>query len=1045
MIDPDYNPLLFSVSGLRLRLQVRIQRWAERRRDLLTKGMAKRVGRGGTLRIVSRQFIQRRANRCSPSFDPFPSVLFGHTPWTDVIAGEWHKSDKCASVIAPLPVTSPWPTCLPYNETAGFFEGALTWPLTTGRAHYTMRGKIMSSHDDMQQGVVKYSNPSVAERVERWLQDGGVPREGDIRSTDAFGMVGGIFENGGCLDLSHCHCTTSDLETLAADNRIAPVLTRLNLSDALRDVTTCSTILQHLPQLTHLDVSQNHCTQFHRLGEFKHLPSLTHLNLSGNHFLYDHLWYKALRNLPQLRYLDLSYNWYFDRIALWEAGGHLNIADQELHEMAKCLPRLTHLNLHGNGLSDDPLLITLLKYLPYLTHLNLASNALSGPPSVDDINHLRLVHLELHDNKFDAEKLADIMKHLPNLTYLGLSKNGLANAAILAEGFKHLSQLVQLDVSHNEFSSASDLVNGLEGLRHLEALSLRSCKSLDDLQPFSVLLPANRGKLGALVIDGCDTIKYRYKLDEAVLQLTDAEVIFDAVPPADCNRRKPLPIVKAMILGDGLVGKTHLRYRLMARDPHYGSEPIASTESFEIERLPMQLRGCTDQTVEIRLFDFGGQPYLHGAHRLFLASERNIYIILLRGDMSPENAHLPYWLRMVQHHGAKQTPVILIRSWSDEQSHPGWAAWNVERVKEEFGLSCIWVDGYGDPPPTQLEPNRFDTQKLAEIQAHIERIVASMKSTLETEYDRGMLTVKRWIEGRQSAVSTATFAGQYITLADFEAACRRAGATSANETHLWRLILSHLGLITYLGDLPDADDPACRILRDYVFDTIWIKHAIYALIVPSELTNPLRFPNGIIPIENAEAALLKRGGGPRGGLSTFELHLAIAALRAIRILFDAQEATGIPKAYLLADLLSDEKSCAPFDDAPMSWHKADPLHLEFLSEAYLPRLIGELQVHLKSISGYTYRSWVIFTFKDQTTVEVLVRADLNAAVVHFYARGGDERSRTYRVSFVRDKMQELVVRDRVEILPVQIDFAEKLPPRLQIFISILTLCRRQCP
>lgn len=59
-----------------------------------------------------------------------------------------------------------------------------------------------------------------------------------------------------------------------------------------------------------------------------------------------------------------------------------------------------------------------------------------------------------------------------------------------------------------------------------------------------------------------------------------------------------------------------------------------------------------EAAVNVRAWDFGGQPELHSSHRFFLGAQRCYYLLVLAADRptngdGPDSNRLNYWFRLI--------------------------------------------------------------------------------------------------------------------------------------------------------------------------------------------------------------------------------------------------------------------------------------------------------------------------------------------------------------------------------------------------------------
>lgn len=213
-------------------------------------------------------------------------------------------------------------------------------------------------------------------------------------------------------------------------------------------------VLSELTNLTYLDLSG---LKIKDISPLSNLTNLTYLDLS-NTSIRSHTYdddnftvqssLTALSNLYKLEYLDLS------DIGL---GDDMMSYDGAVLEPLKNLVNLKHLNLKYNWVID----ITPLSKLTKLETLDLGRN------KVNDINALKGL-TNLIDVDLGSNKISDIsaLKGLTNLIDLDLGSNKISDISAL----KGLTNLTDLDLIGNQISD----ISALKGLTNLTVLHISS-------------------------------------------------------------------------------------------------------------------------------------------------------------------------------------------------------------------------------------------------------------------------------------------------------------------------------------------------------------------------------------------------------------------------------------------------------------------------------------------------------------------------------------------------------------------------------------------
>lgn len=152
---------------------------------------------------------------------------------------------------------------------------------------------------------------------------------------------------------------------------------------------------------------------------------------------------------------------------------------------------------------------------------------------------------------------------------------------------------------------------------------------------------------------------------------------------------------KLIFVGNGRVGKTSLTKRLVSDD--FDPEE-KSTHGIRIEKWPLEL--ADGRTVQVNIWDFGGQEIYHNTHRFFLTN-RALYILVWDIDSQidaedypekEENFIFDYWLENVSGLSEK-SPVLVVQNKIEEPATRGFDLTNLTKnkgwnVKETLGVSA---------------------------------------------------------------------------------------------------------------------------------------------------------------------------------------------------------------------------------------------------------------------------------------------------------------------------------------------------------------------
>ncbi len=309
-------------------------------------------------------------------------------------------------------------------------------------------------------------------------------------------------------------------------------------------------------------------------------------------------------------------------------------------------PRLTHLRLSGNQISD----ISPLQALTKLTELDLRSNQIS-----------------------DLAPLQALTK----LTWLNLERNQVADLSPLTA----LSQLTALYIGGNQVADLSPL----QALTKLKILWLEN-NQVVDLSPIRALIP----KIGVYwnYSPGWGIILNRNPLEIPPVEIVKKgkEAVLAYFASLEKEERAPLNEVKVLLVGDGAAGKTSLVKRLMDKDFDI-DEP--QTQGIDIDDWSV-IQG--NKSIEVHLWDFGGQEIMHATHQFFL-SRRSLYVLVLDGRRDEKTE---YWLKHIESFGG-DSPALVVLNKIDTQ--PGFEVnrkflqEKYRNIKGFYRLSCNTREG----------------------------------------------------------------------------------------------------------------------------------------------------------------------------------------------------------------------------------------------------------------------------------------------------------------------------------------------------------------
>jgi len=641
-----------------------------------------------------------------------------------------------------------------------------------------------------------------------------------------------------------------------------------------------------------------------------------------------------------------------------------------------CFTRLT-LSHNDLGPKGGELLGEMLYRLPVLERLTLQS------ASIGDIG------------------LSALLSGLParnRLSWLELAQNGISPTGMesLALAVDRLSALRTFDLSDNAIARGiQPLARALGKLPKMHTLELSRCGLGDEeakllahaILPmrgivFLRLVGNNIGDEGAAALAGASESREFFsfiELEGNPITVLPKEVLnpgmTDSLLEFFQNRgqepKTGLSDAKLLLLGEGRVGKTHLRKRLWSRDRFYHHSGEIQTHDFEVAPWIVDYWvGDKPRSVRLSGWDFGGQPHLHATHRLFLSDRRCVFVIVCDATKTRRENRLDYWLRLVAHEGSAASPVVVVVTKCDLRTDDGDAvakrrleSLDASELRRSAGFDAKTtlrvVEGVGWSAFNGDEPNGH---AKATHDAAMSRLEAAIIDSLpevpdfNTSYPYALLTVLEWI--RNAAFVGADGDGlPYIRLDTVLDVCRKNGLADS-LTDVAVAIGHNLGLLHTVSarKLLRPGDP----LRDFVFNPMWVRGPAYRVIREGLGAGP----PGVLSWAQLETLLPLHGPSPKANtlwerreFTAADRLMLIELLLSCELMFDVHR--GYRTAhYLVPDHLTPRLTGA-LPDGDYVWKRI----FEWIPESAFGRILGRL--HQQVARGDAASLW-----RDEITVAV---------------------------------------------------------------------------
>lgn len=325
------------------------------------------------------------------------------------------------------------------------------------------------------------------------------------------------------------------------------------------------------------------------------------------------------------------------------------------------LPGSDFQNLEYLNLSDNQQLkrLTIEGTLPALRHLDISDSKLETltlPAECKSLQYLDISRNQLQQFQVESS--------LPALTYLDLSGNQLQHLSLDAPVLQY-AYLIDNKLTAITFQSVPKLLEVLQLKNNqLESLpvNLLEFSSLKVLYLYGNPLPGIPKEIISEEESGNSLEEIRNYLQE----FRKGTII---------NER-----AKLIIVGNGRVGKTSI-YRRLADEPFNRLESY--THGIQLGELAKKdLPQVKTDSLQLRVWDFGGQEIFFATHQFFL-SEEAIYLLAWTDEQNVlpyrerDKGDLPYdkkwrtceyWLENIRLHG-KGSPIVMVQTHSDVIEH----------------------------------------------------------------------------------------------------------------------------------------------------------------------------------------------------------------------------------------------------------------------------------------------------------------------------------------------------------------------------------------
>ncbi len=647
-----------------------------------------------------------------------------------------------------------------------------------------------------------------------------------------------------------------------------------------------------------------------------------------------------------------------------------------------------------------------------LTKLSLDSNKITFIPDAI-ANLVNLMELRLHGNKITF--IPDAIASLTNLTALTLSCNQITR---IPDAITCLSNLENLSLWDNQISQIPKEINKLQKLQGFfirknqircipyEVSELKNLKRLwlDNNQIAQI--PSNIGKLinlkelwidNNLIQELPEEIAELKNLEELDLLgnslVIPYEILADTKNPKAIisywqklkqGDRKPLNEAKVILIGHGAVGKTSLVRQLIDR---YFKPDETKTEGIDIRAWQITAR---EETVKLRVWDFGGQEIMHATHQFFL-TERSLYLLVLNARKDEGNNDVEYWLKIIESFG-KDAPVLIIANKSDE--HP--LKLNRRHLQEKYPN----IQGF-------FETSCKTGLGLDDLRKAIAQQIAAMDHVFN-ELPQQWFRLKEQIEQDNR---------DHISYTEYECICTEQEISDRQERRDLIRLLHLLGIV-----LNFAEDT--RLQDTSVLNPEWVTGGVYRILNDNLLITKHK---GMLNWQDLTRILTPKNKGDRDCYhENRDRQFILDMMQKFELCFPLDSNSQKP-IYLIPELLDEEE--------PDTGTWENTLNLEYHYKILFSSVISRFIVKMHHrISKRTYwRTGVILTFPEGN--RAYIKADLEDAKI-FIRIDGNPNTRRSCLAAIRNTFDNI----HHSISALEVDECVPLPDNPKVTVPYDHLC-----
>jgi small GTP-binding protein len=448
------------------------------------------------------------------------------------------------------------------------------------------------------------------------------------------------------------------------------------------------------------------------------------------------------------------------------------------------------------------------------------------------------------------------------------------------------------------------------------------------------------------------------------------------------GERKPLNEAKMILIGHGAVGKTSLARQLIDRN---FKPDETKTEGIDIRAWQIKAR---EETVKLRVWDFGGQEIMHATHQFFL-TERSLYLLVLNARKDEGNNDVEYWLKIIESFG-KDAPVLIIANKSDE--HP--LKLNRRHLQEKYPN----IQGF-------FETSCKTGLGVDDLRKEIAQQIAAMDHVFD-------VLPQQWFRLKEQIEQDNR---DHISYVEYERICKDQEISDRQERRDLIRLLHLLGIVLNFAE----EDRFPRLQDTSVLNPEWVTGGVYRILNDNQLSTKHK---GMLNWQDLTRILTPKNKGDRDCYrENRDRQFILDMMQKFELCFPIDGNSQKP-IYLIPELLDEEE--------PDTGIWENTLNLEYHYKILFSSVISRFIVKMHHcISKRTYwRTGVILAFPEGN--RAYIKADLADAKI-FIRIDGNPNTRRSSLAAIRNNFESI----HQSISALEVDERVPLPDNPKVSIS----------